>query len=113
MTTAWIGFDQPSSLGPGEAGARAALPIWVDFMASALKGLPEQSVPVPDGVVAVSVDRNTGEPTDPEDPLAIVEYFIAGTEPIPPAAPAPGDEPETTAVTLTPPKVEPVPKDLF
>ncbi len=113
VTTAWIGFDQPSSLGPGEAGARAALPIWVDFMASALKGLPEQSVPVPDGVVAVSVDRNTGEPTDPEDPLAIVEYFIAGTEPIPPAAPAPGDEPETTAVTLTPPKVEPVPKDLF
>jgi penicillin-binding protein 1A len=113
VATTWIGFDQPSSLGPGEAGARAALPIWVDFMGTALKGVPEQTLPVPDGVVAVSVDRNTGEPTDPEDPLAIVEYFIAGTEPIPPAAPAPGDEVETTTVTLTPPKVEPIPKDLF
>ncbi len=113
VATAWIGFDQPSSLGPGEAGARAALPIWIDFMATALKGVPEHQLPVPKDVVAMSVDRNTGDPTDPEDPLAIVEYFIPGTEPTVAGAPAPGEDAGATTATAAPPKVEPIPKDLF
>lgn len=113
VTTAWIGFDQPSSLGPGEAGARAALPIWIDFMAAALKGVPEHQLTVPKDVVAMSVDRNTGDPTDPEDPLAIVEYFIPGTEPMVAGAPTPGEDTEQTTATAAPPKVEPIPKDLF
>jgi penicillin-binding protein 1A len=113
VATAWIGFDQPSSLGPGEAGARAALPIWIDFMAAALKGVPEHQLPVPKDVVAMSVDRNTGDPTDPEDPLAIVEYFIPGTEPGAPVPPAPGEDAPPTTATAAPPKVEPLPKDLF
>ncbi|MFQ5993521.1 MAG: penicillin-binding protein 1A [Acidiferrobacterales bacterium] len=81
VTTAWIGFDNPASLGPGEAGARAALPMWIDFMRVALKDVPEKTLPVPQGVVAVSVDRNTGEPIEPDDPRALVEYFIDGTQP--------------------------------
>ncbi|MFQ5935433.1 MAG: penicillin-binding protein 1A [Acidiferrobacterales bacterium] len=112
VTTTWIGFDQPTSLGPGEAGARAALPIWVDFMSTAVKDVPEQPLAVPEGVVAISVDRNTGEPTDPEDPLAIVEYFVAGTEPVPPAEPAPGEGDDASPVVVTP-KVGEIPKDLF
>ncbi len=113
VATAWIGFDQPSSLGPGEAGARAALPIWIDFMAAALKGVPEHQLPVPKHVVAMSVDRNTGDPTDPEDPLAIVEYFIPGTEPMVAGPSAPGEDTGATTATAAPPKVEPIPKDLF
>jgi penicillin-binding protein 1A len=37
---AWMGYDQPRSLGDHESGARLALPIWMDYMAAALKGVP-------------------------------------------------------------------------
>ena len=39
---AWIGYDQPKSLGTNETGAVAALPIWIAYMQKALKGVPEQ-----------------------------------------------------------------------
>ncbi len=38
---AWIGFDQPKRLGNGETGGSAALPIWIGYMAKALKDVPE------------------------------------------------------------------------
>ena len=42
----WVGFDDPkSSLGKGETGARAALPIWLEFMEKANKGMPVESFP--------------------------------------------------------------------
>src|SRR3989344_4156021 len=47
VTTAWTGFDQPASLGRGETGARAALPIWIDFMRTALQGIPETPLTPP------------------------------------------------------------------
>ncbi len=109
VTTAWIGFDQPMSLGPGEAGARAALPIWIDYMATALKDLPEKPLAVPSGVVALSVDRDTGEPLDPEDPRAILEYFIEGTEP----ATFMADEDGVEITPAPPPVDEEIPKELF
>jgi penicillin-binding protein 1A len=34
----WIGFDEKKSLGPNESGAQTALPIWIDFMKTALAG---------------------------------------------------------------------------
>ena len=37
----WVGFDQPQSLGAGEYGARAALPMWIKFMRVALRGVPD------------------------------------------------------------------------
>jgi penicillin-binding protein 1A len=40
VAIAWIGFDQPRTLGSGETGAVAALPIWMNFMAKVLKGVP-------------------------------------------------------------------------
>ena len=46
-TSVWVGFDQPATLGKREAGGRAALPIWIDFMDVALKGVPESAL-VPD-----------------------------------------------------------------
>ncbi|MEZ5702195.1 MAG: hypothetical protein R3E42_10015 [Burkholderiaceae bacterium] len=39
-TVVWMGYDQPRSLGSRESGSRAALPIWIDYMGSALKGVP-------------------------------------------------------------------------
>ncbi|MFL9904982.1 penicillin-binding protein 1A [Paraburkholderia sp. RL17-337-BIB-A] len=47
---AWIGYDNPRSLGDKETGGGLALPVWVDYMARALKGVPEYKMPMPGGV---------------------------------------------------------------
>ncbi|HEY2022501.1 penicillin-binding protein 1A [Paraburkholderia sp.] len=48
---AWIGYDNPRSLGDKETGGGLALPVWIEYMAYALKGVPEYKMPMPDGVV--------------------------------------------------------------
>jgi penicillin-binding protein 1A len=57
---AWIGFDQPKKLGANETGALAALPIWMSYMRPALKGIPEWPTAVPEGVISVRIDPETG-----------------------------------------------------
>jgi penicillin-binding protein 1A len=56
----WVGFDQERSLGVGEVGGRAALPIWMSFMQSYLEARPRQSFTIPDGIIFVNVDAKTG-----------------------------------------------------
>ena len=51
---AWVGFDQPRKLGDRETGGGLALPIWIDYMASALRGVPEQPSEPPPGVVQIA-----------------------------------------------------------
>jgi penicillin-binding protein 1A len=51
----WIGFDQPRKLGEGETGAAAALPMWINYMQHALKGVPEMHMEVPEGLVPITV----------------------------------------------------------
>ncbi len=55
VAIAWIGFDQPKKLGPSETGSVTALPIWMSYMAQALKGTPEMYQAMPAGVVSVKV----------------------------------------------------------
>ena len=50
----WVGFDQPQTLGRNETGGGVALPIWINYMAVVLKGVPEQTLEVPQGVMSVS-----------------------------------------------------------
>lgn len=95
VTTAWIGFDQPASLGRGETGGRAALPIWIDFMRTALQGIPEKPLTPPQNVVRLTVNSETGKPTMADDPQALEEYFIQGTE-TPHELPGVEGEPGTT-----------------
>jgi penicillin-binding protein 1A len=52
---AWVGYDQPRSLGERETGGGVALPIWIDYMRTALKGVPEKPLVPPKGVVGGSV----------------------------------------------------------
>jgi penicillin-binding protein 1A len=47
---AWVGFDQPKKLGNRETGGVAALPIWIGYMATALKNVPEQTPAMPTGL---------------------------------------------------------------
>ena len=53
----WLGHDQPRSLGDHESGGRLALPIWTDYMAAALKGVPVAAVPeAPPGLARAGDD---------------------------------------------------------
>lgn len=60
VAVAWIGFDTPKTLGRNETGAQAALPIWMDYMETVLKDVPEQPLSVPEGVLMVNVDPVSG-----------------------------------------------------
>jgi len=74
VASVWVGRDDPSTLGEGEEGARTAVPIWVDFMREALRGVPERPRPIPDGVVEVKINARTGCTKDADlDPM--FEYF--------------------------------------
>jgi penicillin-binding protein 1A len=58
---AWVGFDQPRSLGKNQTGGLVALPIWLGYMEKALKEVPEMSRAAPPGVVSVPVMSMTQE----------------------------------------------------
>jgi penicillin-binding protein 1A len=53
---AWMGYDQPKNLGNRETGGGLALPIWISYMAKALKEVPVEERPVPDGLIRVGDD---------------------------------------------------------
>lgn len=88
VTSVWVGFDDSRTLGRGEAGAKAALPIWIDYMAVALEKSPERWFATPDNVVFGFVDRDTGRQVPASHPNAYREVFLAGS--LPPAVPAAG-----------------------
>ena len=60
VAVSWLGFDQVHSLGGGETGAKAALPIWMAYMGEVLKGVPEVEIPMPEGLIA----SREGDATD-------------------------------------------------
>ncbi|PPD56532.1 MAG: penicillin-binding protein 1A [Methylotenera sp.] len=93
VAVAWIGFDQPRSLGRDETGGKAALPIWISYMATALKGMPDNPVKIPDGVMTVKINPDTGVLVG-EDEDGINEYFYH-------------ENPPPTAEIALPPMEEP------
>jgi penicillin-binding protein 1A len=60
VAISWMGYDQPRSLGRGETGAQSALPIWINFMGPALRGVPQTGWAMPAGIVAMKIDPATG-----------------------------------------------------
>jgi len=80
-TTAWVGFDTPRSLGRYETGGKAALPMWIKFMREALQNSPEKSVPIPDNIISVKIDKETGTLATKASKNTKFEIFIQGTEP--------------------------------
>ncbi|TCK04750.1 penicillin-binding protein 1A [Marinobacterium mangrovicola] len=75
VTTAWVGYDQPTTLGRREYGSTAALPIWIDFMRDALEGTPESAPEAPGGIISTLIDPATGKLAYPNQSNAIREYF--------------------------------------
>ncbi|WP_455198183.1 penicillin-binding transpeptidase domain-containing protein, partial [Kaarinaea lacus] len=74
-TTTWVGFDKPQPLGAGETGGRAALPMWIDYMRTALKPYPVRALQQPPGLVTVRIDPVTGLLAGADFPNAIFETF--------------------------------------
>ncbi len=75
VATAWVGFDQPATLGKREVGGYAALPIWIDFMRDALANKKETNLEQPRGLVSVRIDPTTGKRARPGQSNAVFELF--------------------------------------
>ena len=74
VATVWVGKNDNTPLGAGEEGARTAVPIWVDYMREALRGVPEKMPTMPEGIIEMKVNAATGGKKDADlDP--VFEYF--------------------------------------
>jgi penicillin-binding protein 1A len=80
-TIVWVGYDDDQPLGAGEEGSRTALPIWVEFTRIALDGVPEHQMPMPEGIVSVLIDRETGCPARAGQRNVVFEVFQEGRVP--------------------------------
>ncbi len=76
VTTVWVGTDDFSSLGDNEFGSTIALPVWVDFMKTALPNLPKEDWKIPKGLSYVRVDRETGLPVNENSKNSYFELFL-------------------------------------
>ena len=81
VAVAWVGFDDHETLGRHEVGGRAALPMWIKFMQTALAGVPERIPAPPEGLVKVRIDPDTGRLAAASDPDALFETFRAASLP--------------------------------
>ncbi len=81
VTTVWVGFDQIKPLGKKETAAGAALPIWMDFMKTALKGTKQGSWKAPRGLISVELDAETGMPPDAYTLETVTEALTPGQIP--------------------------------
>jgi len=102
ITTVWAGFDQPESLGRNEYGGTVALPIWMSYMAAALKDKPSHLLTEPEGLLTLRIDPHSGRAATPDTPQAYFELFKSEDSPPPmgefepgmyiPGSPLPADE---------------------
>ncbi|MCS4505291.1 penicillin-binding protein 1A [Arhodomonas aquaeolei] len=80
VTTSWVGFDESRPLGRAETGARAALPMWIDYMGAALEGEPSSTLSQPPGIVSVGINPESGLVAR-EGSESMTEYFREGNVP--------------------------------
>jgi len=77
----WVGFDEKQPMGSWMEGAHAALPIWTEIMKRAHAGLKPLPFAAPDGILVVSVCRDSGLRPTRYCPRTVQEAFIEGKEP--------------------------------
>ena len=85
---AWMGYDQPRSLGDRETGGGAALPIWMGYMGEVLKDVPEATYTMPDNMVALHIDDDGTR----DDSSPLIEYFYQENAPPEHHVPTPDEE---------------------
>jgi len=120
VAVSWMGFDQPRNLGRGETGGSAALPIWINYMRSALKDSPEVQQPRPDGLIPIQLaDGSRGDyvyrenlpPVPPEIPVLPPDLTPPSEAPVEALQPVPVfTAPPVKPIVVTPaPVVERTP----
>ena len=77
----WIGFDSQESLGRSETGSRAALPVWRDFMKTALKDQEIKEFEIPSSIVFANIDNESGYLARADSKEVVRQAFLEGTEP--------------------------------
>src|SRR6185295_13416646 len=78
LCVVWVGFDDNAPV--NLSGAKAALPIWVEFMKRALAGIKPARFPVPPAnIIFLDIDPTTGLLATPSCPKTMSEAFVAGT----------------------------------
>jgi penicillin-binding protein 1A len=101
VAVAWVGFDQPKTLGRNQTGGVIALPIWVGYMEKVLSDIPDTPRTLPDGVVMVP----TGPyPALPGDNRLVPEFFYREAVPPPEVL-----QPPRQVAPLPQPEAPPVP----
>lgn len=95
VAVAWIGYDDPKSLGKNETGGRAALPMWMDYMEKALKNVPLENQELPQGIITAKINPDTGLR---ESAGTITEHFFQ--EQLPPQAVTNFDDLDNTLDTF-------------
>ncbi|MGR9037310.1 MAG: penicillin-binding protein 1A, partial [Gammaproteobacteria bacterium] len=81
VATAWVGFDNFKSLGNRETGSKTALPMWVEFMKTALADTPEAPLTIPNGIVEAFINPETGQLTYAENKAGIWEFLQVDSVP--------------------------------
>lgn len=104
VAVAWMGYDQPRSLGSGETGGGTALPIWVRYMGEVLKNVPETFPAQPEGMVVRSINPQTGATVPQGEGVEeyVFQEFATAGQPTPPA-PAPSAAEGTPEAAQQPP----------
>ena len=82
VTAVWTGFDDNKTLGHGESGARAALPVWKEYMRANIKKFGDQPFEIPPGISQVWINKETGRKATPNSPGSILEFFAEDSEPV-------------------------------
>jgi penicillin-binding protein 1A len=88
---AWMGFDQPRSLGDRETGGGAALPMWIGYMEKVLKDAPQAAYAMPEGMAVVRIN----EAGQRDENGSLAEFFYQENIPSelpPPPLQQPGSE---------------------
>jgi penicillin-binding protein 1A len=93
VAVVWLGYDTPRKLGDRETGGGLALPVWIDYMSYALRGVPVDEPSAPEGVVnhggewffeefpqsagvsSLGLEDKVPEPSTPEEKGSILDIF--------------------------------------
>ncbi len=81
VTSVWVGYDDRRTLGKKKAGGVIAAPIWTKYMKKVLEHTPILDFPVPNGLVFINFDPDTGKLATAQSEHAVLQPFIKGTEP--------------------------------
>jgi len=77
----WVGRDSGGTLGDQESGSRTALPIWIQFMQTALATGSTQHFELPDNVIRVPMNPQSGLLARDDSKESVSALFKIGTEP--------------------------------